>query len=600
MLGDKLHLLRKLWSGHLGTVLRARWRLSARFAVTLIGQTVTSLSMVLMIKEFLAGALGEAEGLGRRLAELFGGPVALAVVASLLFASYLLESWLRYDNKVTQQRIVKVVELSLMRRLIDHLLTLSVPFFDNHSSGDVLQAVRHDVTHLRHVITALGGMLLESFVALGLILGAFLVSPELAVLGLLVLPMVLLPIMLIGKRTRAHSLKVRSTGFSLLDTVLEILGGIRVIKAFRTEAMQSRISVERASKHFDSLVDIVKTSAKADLFLQSAAGLGTAAVILMGGLRVGSGAMTWTSLLAFLMAFRALHGPVANTTKLYVQAETHSAAVRRIDELLRLEPDIEDGPDAQPLPQAPRRIQLDDVGLAMNGRTLLHSVSLTARAGETLGIVGPSGAGKTTLLNLLVRFYDPTRGSVRFDGVDLRQIRLDDLYARVAIVLQQPFLFAASVRDNIRCGRPSATDAEVEEAARAAHIHDAIQALPAGYDTQIGLGGAGLSLGQEQRINIARALLKNADVLLFDEATSALDSVAEAAVQSAIDALMEHRTTFIIAHRLSTLRRADRILVIDQGRQVGFGTHEQLLATCDVYRQSWAAQALPDSVQTAV
>ncbi len=177
---------------------------------------------------------------------------------------------------------------------------------------------------------------------------------------------------------------------------------------------------------------------------------------------------------------------------------------------------------------------------------------------------------------------------------DFRQIRLDDLYARVAVVLQQPFLFAASVRENIRCGRPEASGAEVEAAARSAHIHREILELPEGYETRIGLGGRRLAVGQEQRINIARALLKNADVLLLDEATSALDSVAEAAVQAAIAALMTARSTFIIAHRLSTLRRADRILVIDRGRQVGLGTHEELLATCEVYRQSWAAQALPE------
>ncbi len=594
MLRDHLKLLRKLWSGHLGGVLRSEWRLAARFAATLLGQTVTSLSMVLMIKEFLAGVLEQAGGLGRWLAGVFGAPAALGVVAGLLFASYLLESRLRYDNRVTQQRIVKVVELSLMQRLVDHLLTLSVGFFDSHSSGDILQAVRHDVTRLRNVITAAGGMLLESFVALGLILGALLVSPELAVLGLVVLPAVLLPILVVGKRTRAHSLAVRQTGFSLLDGVLEILGGIRVIKAFRTEKMQSRISLERADKHFDALIDIVQTSARADFFLQSAAGLGTAAVILAGGLRVGAGAMTWSSLLAFLMAFRTLHGPINNITRHYVQAETDSASVLRIDALLRLTPEIDEAPGALALERGPERIQLLGVGLAMGGRTLLEGVNLTVRAGETIGIVGPSGGGKTTLLNLLVRFYDPTSGRVLFDGVDLRQVRLDDLYARVAVVLQQPFLFAASVRENIRCGRPEASDSEVEAAARSARIHREILELPEGYETWIGLGGQRLALGQEQRINIARALLKNADVLLLDEATSALDSVAEAAVQAAIDALMAGRTTFIIAHRLSTLRRAHRILVIDRGRQAGLGTHEQLLATCEVYRQSWAAQALPE------
>jgi ATP-binding cassette subfamily B protein len=272
-----------------------------------------------------------------------------------------------------------------------------------------------------------------------------------------------------------------------------------------------------------------------------------------------------------------------------------TASVQRIDRLLTLEPQIRDDDDALPQEKGPRQISFDGASLVNRDRVLLDNISFTVEAGETIGVIGPSGSGKTTLLNLLVRFYDPTSGSVRFDGVDLRKIRLDDLYSQVAIVLQQPFLFAASVLENIRCGRPSATDDEVVSAARAAQIHAEILHLPSGYETRVGHGGQRLSVGQEQRINIARALLKDAPILLLDEATSALDSIAEADVQTAIDALMAGRTTFIAAHRLSTLRRASRTLVLDHGRLVGFGSHGELLESCEVYRRSWAAQKMPGS-----
>jgi ABC-type multidrug transport system fused ATPase/permease subunit len=208
--------------------------------------------------------------------------------------------------------------------------------------------------------------------------------------------------------------------------------------------------------------------------------------------------------------------------------------------------------------------------------------------------VGPSGAGKTTLLNLMVRLYDPSSGSVLFDGEDLRQFRLGDIYDKVAIVAQEPFLFSTTVRENIRCGRPAATDAEVEEAARRAFIHEDILAMAEGYQTLIGVGGRQLSRGQAQRINVARAFIKNAPILLLDEATSSLDSVAEANVQEAIDGLLQTRTSFVVAHRLSTLRRADRILVLEAGQCVAFGPHDQLLRECDIYRQMWESQLLGD------
>ncbi|MGB5527372.1 MAG: ABC transporter ATP-binding protein, partial [Gemmatimonadota bacterium] len=275
----------------------------------------------------------------------------------------------------------------------------------------------------------------------------------------------------------------------------------------------------------------------------------------------------------------------------YVSVKNNAAAVQRIGEILDARPEVTDVPNARPLVGGPTSIQFDDVSFHYDdGERVVDRVSFEVQAGETIGIVGPSGAGKTTLLNLIARFYDPTAGRVLFDGRDLRDIRLSDLYSRIAVVTQDPFLFSASVVDNIAFGRENASREEIEEAARSAGVHDEILSLPDGYDTKIGIGGHGLSGGQAQRVSIARALLKDAPILLLDEATSSLDSISEARVQKAIDRLMEGRTTFIVAHRLSTLRNAGRLVVLDSGSLAGVGSHDELLKSCPLYGRLWTAQ----------
>jgi subfamily B ATP-binding cassette protein MsbA len=491
---------------------------------------------------------------------------------------------------VAQQRIVKVIELGLMERLIRHLLGLSVPFFDRQSQGDIIQAVRQDVSELRATILAMAQLVLESTVAIGLLVAALLLSPILTFWALLVLPIAVYPVYRLARGILARSRRVRRRGYVLFDVILQFLRGIRVIKAYRGEAAESKTAVDQARLYFDELVDIVRVRSLAQVVLESLAGLGIVVVVILGGFQVLSGTMTWPSLLAFLMAVRALHGPLNNINTAWVTIQNHGAAVERIDQLLSLRPDVLEAPDALPLAAAPSRISFENVGFAYDDDAVLNGLTFEVRAGETLGIAGPSGAGKTTLLNLVARFYDPSTGTVRFDHVDVRRYRLVDIYDRLAIVTQEPFLFSATVRENIRVGRPAASDAEVEAAARAAEVHDEITGLPDGYHTMLGAGARPLSVGQAQRINIARALLKNAPVLLLDEATSSLDSLAEARVQRAIDRLMEGRTTFVVAHRLSTLRNAQRILVLDRGRTAGLGPHAELLHTCALYRWMWETQ----------
>src|SRR5262249_7888782 len=261
---------------------------------------------------------------------------------------------------------------------------------------------------------------------------------------------------------------------------------------------------------------------------------------------VMSGRLGWPELLAFLIAMRAVQGPLNNINNSYLEIQRYGASVEHVEQLLSEQPEIQDRPDARPLKAPPLALAANQLGFAFPGKPVLNDVSFTVAAGETLGVVGPSGAGKTTLLNLLARFYDPTSGTVRLDGEDLRSFRLRDVYRMLAIVTQDPFLFSTTIRDNILCGRPDASPQEVETAARAAETHDEMLAMPAGYDTVVGQGGRPLSRGEAQRINIARAILKNAPILLLDEATSSLDSYSEARVQLAVDRLVAGRLSISV------------------------------------------------------
>jgi ABC-type multidrug transport system fused ATPase/permease subunit len=305
--------------------------------------------------------------------------------------------------------------------------------------------------------------------------------------------------------------------------------------------------------------------------------------------------MPWQSLLGLLMAVMGVYAPVVGLVALYGEVRQQIPSLDRLDRVLEAVPEIQDRPDARPLTEGPATIELKNVSFVYNGQPALSEISAVIHRGETIGIVGPTGAGKSTLLSLLLRFYDPTDGAILFDGVDLRDTRHRDLMRLSAMVLQEPFLFIDTIASNIRIGRPDATMDEVVSAAKAADVHDEILQMESAYGTIVGTGAdaRGVSGGQKQRICVAAALLKNAPMLFLDEATNSLDSVSEAKVQAAIERLMRDRTTFVIAHRFSTLRNANRIIVLDQGRMVGFDSHTRLLATCQTYRHLWASQTTP-------
>jgi len=565
--------------------------LATRFVLSSLGRAALMGASVLLVREFLGGVLERTDGVTQPLVEIFGASGALWAIAATLVATQLGAAALAYVAQVSQQRLVAAIELSAMERLINHLLGLSAGFFDRRTHGDLIQTVRQDVSQLRAVAVAAATMVLDVLHALALIAAAAVLSPALALIAFVLVPVAAFPVYLVARRTLDSSFGVRRKGVALFDVLLQLLRAIRIIKVYHGERAEAERTVHRARQYFDELIGVERTRALARVALESLAGLSLVAVIIAGGMQVLGGSLGWPELLAFLIAARAAQGPLNNVSTSYLEIQRYGASVAHIEALLAEQPDVRERPDAVAMVAAPARLTAEGLGFAFGGTTVLDGISLEVCAGETLGVAGPSGAGKTTLLNLLARFYDPTSGAVRLDRHDLRELRLDDVYRQIAIVAQDPFLFATSLRENIRCGRPAASDAEVEGAARAAEIHDDIVAMPAGYDTVVGQGGRVLSRGEAQRVNIARAVLKNAPILMLDEATSSLDSFAEAKVQRAIDRLAVGRLTIAVAHRLSTLRNATRILVLDGGRVAGLGTHADLLASCRVYRQLWDAQA---------
>ncbi len=572
-------------------LLRREPGLLARFVAASLFRAALASGSILLIREFLAGVLGHGGGLAHRLAETWGAGPALWTVAALLVLAQLAAAALTYDARVSEQKIVTVVEAGTMERLIRHLLGLSAGFFDRRTHGDLVQSVRQDVSNLRAVALAAGNMVIETVQAAGLVTAAVILSPSLALWAFLLVPLAVLPIAIIARRTLARSFGVRRRSVAIFDLLLQLLHGIRIIKIYQSEQAEADRTSEHTRRYFDDLVAMERVRALARVTLESLAGVSLITVIIVGGFQVMRGTVGWPELLAFLMAARAVQGPLNNMNTSYMEIQRHGASVASIDALLRERPEVRDRPDARPLTTAPISLAARRLGFSFDGEPVLEDVSFEVHAGEPLGIVGPSGSGKTTLLNLLARLYDPTSGAILLDGEDLRGFRLETVHGAAAIVTQDPFLFTTSIRENIRCGRPAASDAEVETAARAAEIHEDVLAMPGGYETLVGHGGRALSRGEAQRVNVARAILKNAPILLLDEATSSLDSYSEGKVQRAIDRLVAGRLAITVAHRLSTLRNVSRILVLENGRMAGLGTHPQLMERCATYRRLWEAQA---------
>lgn len=469
--------------------------------------------------------------------------------------------------------------------LFSHMQTLSVGFFAKRRTGELMSRLMNDVGVIQNMVTETPIDSVKQLVTLvGGVAFLFVMNWRLCLLILILLPILVLVARLFGRRLRTLSTSIQDQTASISTLVEEVISGIRIVKSFVQTGREER----RFRSHVHGALALTLRRAWVLAFFIPTISLLTFAaagmVLWYGGTQVMEGAVTPGDLFAFVLFAGILIGPFGSAARVFAQVKEAQGAMHRVFEILDTTPDIRDLPQAVELSTIIGHVRVERVSFAYDPRQpVLSNVSFEAKPGEMIALVGPTGAGKTTVINLLHRFYDPTRGAIMIDGADLRTVRLDSYYRHIALVPQETVLFGGTILDNIRYGREDASEQRIIEASHAAHAHEFISGFPDGYTTIVGEKGVNLSGGQRQRIAIARAILKEPRILLLDEATSALDTESERLVQAALERLMAGRTTFVVAHRLTTIQRADRILVFNQGQIVEEGTHESLMEQRGLY-----------------
>jgi ATP-binding cassette, subfamily B, bacterial MsbA len=472
------------------------------------------------------------------------------------------------------------------RHLFAHLHTLSVSFFSRRRTGELLSRLMNDVTVVQSVVTETpidSAKQLVTFV--GGITFLLMMNWRLCLLILVLLPLLVLVAKVFGRKLKFLSTSIQDHTAAMSTLIEEVISGIRIVKSFvQTQREESRF----AAQVEQTLALTMRKAGVMAVFIPVISLLtfsAAAAVLWYGGRQVIDGSVSPGDLFAFVLFAGILIGPFSSAARVFAQIREAQGATQRVFEILDTGSEVSDSPTATTLSSVSGHIRAEHIGFAYDPRQpVLTDISFEAKPGELVAIVGPTGAGKTTVMNLLHRFYDPTEGHITIDGHDLRQVTMDSWYRQIALVPQETILFGGTILDNIRYGDEKASHQEVVAASRAAHAHDFIMSFPDQYQTIVGEKGINVSGGQRQRIAIARAIVKNPRILLLDEATSALDSESERLVQEALEQLMRGRTTFVIAHRLTTIQRADRILVLNKGRLVEAGTHAELIDRKGLYQ----------------
>jgi subfamily B ATP-binding cassette protein MsbA len=506
----------------------------------------------------------------------------IAVFLGLVVLQGLCSMGHSYLTAWISQRIVA----DFRQHLFAHLHTLSVSFFARRRTGELLSRLMNDVTVIQSVVTETPIDSAKQFVTfVGGIAFLLTMNWRLCLLILVLLPLLVLVAKFFGRRLKSLSASIQDQTAALSTLIEEVISGIRIVKSFvQTQREETRfaIQVERTLSTTMQRAGIMAVFIPVISLLTFSA---AAAVLWYGGRQVIDGSVSPGDLFAFVLFAGILIGPFSSAARVFAQIREAQGATQRVFEILDTRSEVSDSPTAISLSSVSGHIQAEHISFAYDPRQpVLTDVSFEATPGELIAIVGPTGAGKTTVMNLLHRFYDPTEGRITIDGQDLRQVTMESWYRQIGLVPQETILFGGTILDNIRYGNREATEENVMAASHAAHAHDFIMSFPDRYQTIVGEKGINVSGGQRQRIAIARAIVKNPRILLLDEATSALDSESERLVQEALEQLMKGRTTFVIAHRLTTIQRADRILVLNKGRLVEAGTHAELMDRKGLYQ----------------
>lgn len=516
----------------------------------------------------------------------------LAVLPFAMVALFLTKAIFYGLNFYLLEQVGQTVIRDMRVRLFDHIHQQSLSFFHKTSTGEIISRILSDITLMQGAISnVVVGLLRDFFQVIFLLSVIFTMDWKLALLSIVFLPSATYPIVKFGRAFRRISTTMQEETAKVSSIIHESITGAPVVKAFAMERYESERFSAQVHKLFNVIMEEARYRRIQHPLMEVIGGIGMALIIWFGGKQVIAGNSTPGTFFSFMTALIMVYEPIKGVSRINSIVQQGLAAATRVFALLDIKPEIADKIGAKALVPFHQDITLKDISFSYDGITpVLHEINLSVKRGEIVALVGPSGSGKSTLSNLIPRFFDIQKGALLIDGIDIRDVTLKSLRDQIAIVTQQTILFNDTIRNNISYGDPDRSEFEIKEAARAAYALNFIEQLPEGFNTVIGESGIRLSGGERQRLSIARALLKNAPILVLDEATSALDSESEREVQRALDNLMKDRTTLVIAHRLSTIKNADRIIVVKNGVIVEEGTHEDLLAMHGEYESLYNIQ----------